>query len=127
MPDQRVFTSLTEGDPTVITAAGHALAPGILIASFAGFLPAVGALVAIIFYCIQIFESDTVQKWRHSRRLRKIAAAKVELDRLLALELVAHPVNVGQVQLAQATAASVVERATNTAAQVLEAAKTEGK
>lgn len=35
---------------------------GIMAATFAGLLPAIAAAVAVVYYSIQIWESDTVKK-----------------------------------------------------------------
>ena len=126
MPDQRLFASVAEGDPAAVaTVAPHTLAPGVLVASMAGILPAVGALIAIIFYLVQLWESSTVQKWVSARRLRRIAKAKVELARLEALELVAHPDNRVALAIAQRIAAQVAEQAALTARHVLDQADVE--
>ena len=43
--------------------AADALSIGTIIATFAGWLPAIAALVSIIWGCIRIYETRTVQRW----------------------------------------------------------------
>jgi hypothetical protein len=62
---------------------GNFFSLGAIGASLLGYLPAVGALIAVIWYTIQIYESVTVQRWLAARRLRQIVALKAKL---LALE-----------------------------------------
>lgn len=49
---------------------------GSIIASVLGYLPALGASVALIWYLIQISESNTVQTWIKNRRVRRLAKLK---------------------------------------------------
>lgn len=48
-----------------------------------GFVPTVAAIVALVWYIIQIYECDTVKRWRAARRVRKLARLKA---RVLLLE-----------------------------------------
>lgn len=57
-------------------------AAGSIVASIAGYLPAIAALAAIIWYGVQIWESKTVQ--RHVRRLRMARLRKRIAARALA-------------------------------------------
>jgi hypothetical protein len=127
MPFVAARGSEVEDGQGIISWIGHSLSGAALVGSIVGWFPGVAAVVALLWYGIQIYESKTYQNWKQGRRLRKLAVLRIEMARLEALELVAHPVNVGQVQLAQATAESVVVRAAKVAAQVLEAAKPEDK
>lgn len=54
-----------------------------IIGVLAGLVPTVAAAVALIWYLIQIYESDTVKAWRAKRRVQHIARLKA---RLLILE-----------------------------------------
>lgn len=38
-------------------------AAGAVIGTLAGYLPTAAAVLAIVWYCIQIWESKTVRKW----------------------------------------------------------------
>lgn len=58
---------------------GNALSIGAIIGSFAGWAPAIAAVVALIWYLIQIFESKTVQRWMSERRMRKLARLKARV------------------------------------------------
>ena len=51
-----------------------------------GWFPPVAALVAFVWYALQIYESKTVQEWAHNRRTRKIAELRVRMAALEALE-----------------------------------------
>lgn len=46
-----------------VIAAGHVLSLGAIVGCFAGLLPPLAALAAIVWYAIQIWESDTVRAW----------------------------------------------------------------
>lgn len=39
-----------------------------VIATLVGWLPSIAALVSIIWGCIRIWETDTVQGWRNNRK-----------------------------------------------------------
>lgn len=71
---------------------GHVVAVSTWLLSLVGVLPALAAMVGIVYYAIQIFESPTVQKrldkWRVTRKTRKIARLKAE-QKLLVAELAA--------------------------------------
>jgi uncharacterized protein HemY len=51
---------------------------GTILATLSGFVPALAAVVALVWYLIQIHESTTVQKWIRGRRLRRLAHLKAE-------------------------------------------------
>lgn len=55
-----------------IKSVGDALSVGTVIATIAGWLPAVAALVTIIWTGIRIFETRTVQRWLGRRRQEQI-------------------------------------------------------
>lgn len=50
------------------TIFGHVISTGAVIGSVAGWLPPISAFVALIWYLISIWETETVQGW--VRRLR---------------------------------------------------------
>lgn len=58
---------------------GNAVSVGAIAGTMAGWLPAVSAIVALIWYMIQIYESKTVQEWIAARRARKIARLKARV------------------------------------------------
>ena len=67
---------------------GHGFSGAAILGTLLGWFPHVAALVAIIWYAIQIYESATVQTWFHTRRLRRIAKLKKAMARLEAQEKV---------------------------------------
>jgi hypothetical protein len=54
-------TAFDQLDPSHI--AGHAISAASLIGILAGALPALAALGAVVWYCIAIYETKTVQTW----------------------------------------------------------------
>ncbi len=50
-----------------------------IVTTIFGWLPPAAALIAIVWYVVQIYESDTIQKWVKSRRIRKIARMKAQV------------------------------------------------
>ena len=69
------------------SVAGHSFSGLAILGSLVGWFPPIAVLLAIVWYVIQIYESNTVQKWRQARRVKKIATLKIEMARLEALEL----------------------------------------
>lgn len=66
----------------VVGIAGNVVSAATILASFAGWLPPLAALAAIIWYAIAIWESETVRTWRQGReyvqlKKRQEAAARV--------------------------------------------------
>lgn len=57
----------------------HTLAGGTLVSSLAGILPPFAALLAIVWYAIQIRESVTVRQWLAKRRNRRIVKLQAKL------------------------------------------------
>lgn len=58
----------------VLTHTADTVSALAIIGTFAGFLPPLAALCAAVWYCVQVWESKTVQKWlrkRHIKRVRK--------------------------------------------------------
>jgi len=62
---------------------GSGASAAAIIGAFLGWAPAIAALIAGIWYCVQIYESRTVQRYMAGRRLRKLARLKA---RVLMLE-----------------------------------------
>jgi hypothetical protein len=58
---------------------GNIVSVGAIIGTFMGWAPAIAALVAMGWYCIQIYESATVQRIIATRRIRKIARLKARV------------------------------------------------
>lgn len=62
---------------------------GSIVGAALGYVPAMAAAVALVWYLIQIIESKTVQGWIKDRRIRKLAKLKA---RAIMLEAkLAHP------------------------------------
>ena len=66
----------------VLGLVGNVASAAAILASFAGWLPPLAALAAIIWYAVSIWESETVQSWHKGQefvrlRKRQIATAKV--------------------------------------------------
>lgn len=63
--------------------AGNVVSSGAIVTSWFGVLPTLMTLIAsglaLIFYVIQIYESETVRHWLANRRLRKIAYLKARI------------------------------------------------
>jgi len=53
---------------------GDALSIGTVVGTIAGYLPAIAALVTIIWTGIRIWETKTVQSWLKRRREKKDAS-----------------------------------------------------
>jgi hypothetical protein len=75
-------------DQNWLAAAVHVPPIGLIFAAFVGLLPTVAALVAVVWYCILIWESATLKEWRlaHARK----ALAKVKAKEQALLGLIAH-------------------------------------
>ena len=58
---------------------GNLVSASAIVGAIAGWLPALAAIVGLIWYLIQIFESATVQRWTAARRTRKIARLKAKV------------------------------------------------
>lgn len=105
---------------------GHVVAFFAMLGSLLGFFPVVAAMAAAVWYMIQIYESDTSQKWISNRRMvrkgRRIAKLRAEQKVLLA-ELEALEV----VREARTVAATKVAKALNEAAQTKVAHQTHEK
>lgn len=69
----------------IMAWVGNGISAGAILSTFMGWTPSVAAVVALIWYLIQIFESDTMRKWRARRRLRKLTRLRAEILRLEAL------------------------------------------
>lgn len=68
-----------ESHHTLSQWVGNVLSAGVILGSFLGWLPLLGAGVAMVWYTIQIFESDTVRAWLARRKIRRIARLKAKL------------------------------------------------
>lgn len=62
---------------------GNIVSVAAVIGALAGWVAPIAAVVALIWYLIQIYESETVRRWAATRRARKLARLKA---RVLMLE-----------------------------------------
>jgi hypothetical protein len=74
---------MTTNDNTLTYWLGNLTSAGAVVSALIGFLPALAAAIALVWYIIQIYESDTVKTWRVKRKIQRIARLKA---RLLMLE-----------------------------------------
>lgn len=69
-------------DHSTFSWVGNSVALGAIVSTIVGLVPAVAALLALIWYIIQIYESETTKKWLAARKARKIIRLKIELAKL---------------------------------------------
>jgi hypothetical protein len=112
-----------ENGQGLVSWIGHAFSSVTLVGAIVGWFPGVAAAVALLWYSIQIYESNTFQRWLTTRRLQKIAQLKIEMARLEALELVAHPHNRADIAPARVAAAELIESAKVAAQEVVDTAR----
>lgn len=62
-----------------VNVIANSTATGIVISALLSFLPPIAALVALLWYFIQIWESKTVREWVARRRARKLARMKAAI------------------------------------------------
>ncbi len=63
----------------VLSWFGNGASLGAVGLALIGWLPPIAAVIAVIWYMIQIYESNTVQGWIRSRRTRKLARMKARV------------------------------------------------
>lgn len=61
----------------------HGTAGVTILGAMSGVLPPIAALIGVIYYGIQIFESKTMQDWLARRRLAKIVKLRKQLAQLI--------------------------------------------
>lgn len=69
---------------------GSLVSTGALVGVVAGFLPPAAALGALVWYYIQITESQTYRRWRATRTQRRIAKLRAQLLELEAMRAITH-------------------------------------
>ena len=62
---------------------GHGLSLLAIVGAILGMIPALAAVLAVIFYVIQIWESKTVREWLKKRRLAKLHSLR---NKIMVLE-----------------------------------------
>jgi hypothetical protein len=101
---------------------GNILSPVTIVGVVVGWFPTIAIILAIVWYSVQLWECGPVQRWRGSHRLQQLAKLKIEMARLEALELVAHPANRIDVAPAIAAAEQVLANARMEARAIIDAA-----
>ena len=54
-----------------LKTAGDYTSVAITVGTIADYLPPIAAALAIVYWCVRLYETDTVQTWVFRRRLRK--------------------------------------------------------
>ena len=80
---------------TFIQWVGNIVSGGALITSWVGILPTLmtitASMIALVWYLIQIYESETVRRWLANRRKRQIAYLKARVAGLEAYDRILPP------------------------------------
>ncbi len=63
----------------ILSWVGNSASAVAIVSTFVGWLPPMAALIALVWYVIQIHESKTIQAWHRNRRTRKIARMKARV------------------------------------------------
>lgn len=61
---------------------GHAVSSIAVVGAILGILPAAAALAGLIWYAIQIWESNTVSRWRRTRAERRLTHHRAAIAKL---------------------------------------------
>lgn len=69
---------------------GNVVSVSAIVTSALGWAPALAALVAMLWYAVQIYESETVRRWLAGRRLRRLAKLRVRVT-MLEVQVLAPP------------------------------------
>lgn len=69
---------------------GNGISLGAIAISIFGYIPAIAAGVALVWYLLQIYESATVQIWLRRRRRRLVLRLQARIASLEALEHSSH-------------------------------------
>lgn len=81
---------MEHGD-NILTWVGNTVSVGAIIGSIFGYVPVVAAIVALVWYVIQILESKTAQRWFRAHHQRKLASLRARLRKLEGSSLRALP------------------------------------
>jgi hypothetical protein len=110
------------GDFNFATWIGNTLSPITVFGVVIGWFPSIAIVLAVVWYMVQLWECGPVTRWRATHRLRRIAKLKIEMARLEALELVAHPKNRVDIAPAAVAAKKILEQAREEAKALVAAA-----
>lgn len=100
----------------VLNYAADGVAAGTLVMTLIGVLPGIAALLAGIWYIVQIYESKTVQAWMERRRIARRARKLADLE-AKKLVLLAEIDAIEKVRMARAYGVEKVEEAKTDAAK----------
>lgn len=74
---------LTPTDPSSVGSwTGHIVSLFAIGGSFFGLIPALAAILAVIWYSLEIYDNRTVRVWRANWRIRQIGKLKAKLAKL---------------------------------------------
>lgn len=79
------------GDTSISSWVSNIVSTGAVAATLLGYVPSIAAIVALLWYLIQIWESATARRWVADRRLRKLARLKAQVIMLEAQSHAALP------------------------------------
>lgn len=69
-------------DYPIVSWIGNSVSLGMIITTFVGWLPAAAAVIGVVWYCVQIYESKTVQRWIDNRLRKKLLHLHAEAQKL---------------------------------------------
>lgn len=61
---------------------GNTASMGVILTTLLGYAPAFAAIVAVVWYFIQIYESQTIQRWMNNRLRRRLVKLHSEATHL---------------------------------------------
>ena len=111
------------------TIVGDVISASAIIATILGWLPLAAAFAGMIWYCIQIWESPTVQHWWTNRKMvrkaRKITRLRAK-ERVIVAQLEAlETIRVAKAEARERVATAQVEAAKQVVHEDIESAKNE--
>jgi hypothetical protein len=71
-----------DGNQSIISWVGNVFSGAAILGTLIGVIPTIAAVVALIWYLIQIYESNTVQAWRKERARKKLILLHQKVSRL---------------------------------------------
>lgn len=69
-------------DYPIISWIGNSASVGVIVSAIIGWLPAAAALIAVIWYLVQLYESKTIQRFLDRRLRKKLVKLHSEAARL---------------------------------------------
>jgi hypothetical protein len=71
-----------DGKDHIAWWVANGISAGTVISTFLGWTPSVAAMVALVWYSIQIKESHTFRTWRNSRKHRLVKRLRAKIAEL---------------------------------------------